>query len=163
MDKTQLPAKFCSLYWIHEYMSKRPHYFFRIQIILPKRRHFFLLPKRQFNFCFLLKRWYHVWYLVIQDLSSKFIYCIYMFILGVLVKNGGVLTCIRVFNIENKTWRDWFLCFIIFNMFLDVWNSRCLSEWYVIPCLYLYCSSSIYHTTQNNPWICRYRFNGKVF
>ena len=24
-------------------------------------------------------------------------------------------------------------------------------------------TSSIYHTTQNNPWICRYRFNGKVF
>jgi hypothetical protein len=33
--------------------------------------------------------------------------------------------------------------------------TRCLSEWYVIPCLYLYCSSSIYYTTQNNPWICR--------
>ena len=43
-----------------------------------------------------------------------------------MVKNGGVLTCIRVFNIENKTWRDWFLCFIIFNMFLDVWNSTVL-------------------------------------
>ena len=24
-------------------------------------------------------------------------------------------------------------------------------------------ASSIYYTTQNNPWICRYRFNGKVF
>jgi hypothetical protein len=24
-------------------------------------------------------------------------------------------------------------------------------------------TSSIYYTTQNNPWICRYRFNGKVF
>jgi hypothetical protein len=23
--------------------------------------------------------------------------------------------------------------------------------------------SSIYYTTQHNPWICRYRFNGKVF
>ena len=22
-------------------------------------------------------------------------------------------------------------------------------------------TSSIYYTTQNNPWICRYRFNGK--
>ena len=21
----------------------------------------------------------------------------------------------------------------------------------------------MYYTTQNNPWICRYRFNGKVF
>ena len=26
-----------------------------------------------------------------------------------------------------------------------------------------YYTSSIYYTTQNNPWICRYRFNGKVF
>ena len=34
-----------------------------------------------FNYFFLLKRWYHVWYLLIQNLSSKFIYCIYMFIL----------------------------------------------------------------------------------
>ena len=25
-----------------------------------------------------------------------------------------------------KTWRDWFLCFIIFNVFLDVWNSTVL-------------------------------------
>ena len=24
-------------------------------------------------------------------------------------------------------------------------------------------ASSIYYTTQNNPWICRYRFNRKVF
>jgi hypothetical protein len=24
-------------------------------------------------------------------------------------------------------------------------------------------TSSIYYTTQNNPWICRYSFNGKVF
>ena len=24
-------------------------------------------------------------------------------------------------------------------------------------------ASSIYYTTQNNPWICRYRFNGKDF
>ena len=24
-------------------------------------------------------------------------------------------------------------------------------------------ASSIYYTTQNNPWICRYRFNGKGF
>jgi hypothetical protein len=24
-------------------------------------------------------------------------------------------------------------------------------------------TSSIYYTTQNNPWICRYRFNGNVF
>jgi hypothetical protein len=24
-------------------------------------------------------------------------------------------------------------------------------------------ASSIYYTTQKNPWICRYRFNGKVF
>ena len=24
-------------------------------------------------------------------------------------------------------------------------------------------ASSIYDTTQNNPWICQYRFNGKVF
>jgi hypothetical protein len=24
-------------------------------------------------------------------------------------------------------------------------------------------TSSKYYTTQNNPWICRYRFNGKVF
>jgi hypothetical protein len=24
-------------------------------------------------------------------------------------------------------------------------------------------TSSIYYTTQNNPWICQYRFNGKVF
>ena len=24
-------------------------------------------------------------------------------------------------------------------------------------------TSSIYYTTQSNPWICRYRFNGKVF
>ena len=23
-------------------------------------------------------------------------------------------------------------------------------------------TSSIYYTTQNNPWICRYRFNGKI-
>ena len=23
----------------------------------------------------------------------------------------------------HKTWRDWLLCFIIFDMFLDVWNS----------------------------------------
>ena len=30
--------------YIHtiEYMSKRPHYFFRIKIILPKRPHFFI-------------------------------------------------------------------------------------------------------------------------
>ena len=27
----------------------------------------------------------------------------------------------------------------------------------------LFYASSIYYTTQNNPWICRYRFNGKVF
>ena len=25
----------------------------------------------------------------------------------------------------------------------------------------VYYASSIYYTTQNNPWICRYRFNGK--
>ena len=27
----------------------------------------------------------------------------------------------------------------------------------------LWYTSSIYYTTQNNPWICRYRFNGKDF
>jgi hypothetical protein len=27
----------------------------------------------------------------------------------------------------------------------------------------LFYASSIYYTTQNNPWICRYRFKGKVF
>jgi hypothetical protein len=62
------------------FLPKCPHYFFRTKIVLPKRPHFFLLPKRHIKFFYLLKR-YHVWYLVIQDLSSKFIYCIYMFIL----------------------------------------------------------------------------------
>ena len=57
-------------------LPKRPHYFFRIKIILPKRCHFFIAKTARLIF-FLLKRWYHVWYLVIQDLSSKFIYYIY--------------------------------------------------------------------------------------
>ena len=60
----------------------------------PKHPHFFnnnYLPKRPILFCqngtfnkikVILKRWYHVWCLVTQDLSSKLIYCIYMFILS---------------------------------------------------------------------------------
>jgi hypothetical protein len=116
-----------------------------------------------------------------------------------------------VFDIYNKIWRDWLLCFIIFNMFLDVWNSTVLflnftcmrGDTYKIKKLFHWTyilsrvarfyaiteqklinsfwnalrirrkfnqlhqsscyTSSIYYTTQNNPWICRYRFNGKVF
>jgi hypothetical protein len=55
---------------------KAPPLFFRIKIILPKHSHFFC-QNGMFNIKKnLLKRWYHVWCLVIQDLSSKFIYCL---------------------------------------------------------------------------------------
>jgi hypothetical protein len=70
----------------HEYMSKRPHflpkrphYFYRIKIILSKRPHFFIAKTARLIKTILLKRRYHVWYLVIQDLSSKFIYCIHVY------------------------------------------------------------------------------------
>jgi hypothetical protein len=40
------------------------------------------------------------------------------------------------------------------------WNSlRKINQLHQSSCY----TSSIYYTTQNNPWICRYRFNGKVF
>ena len=55
-----------------------------------------------FNNCFLLKRRYmyiyNVWCLVIQDLSSTFIYFIYMFILHQTTTNLHAYTCIRYGN-----------------------------------------------------------------
>ena len=36
----------------------------------------------------LLKRWYHVWCLVIQDLSSKFIYCLVLTTLLQLIQHS---------------------------------------------------------------------------
>ena len=61
--------------------TKTPPLFFQ------NKNHFIKTPPLLYwqnstlNYFFLLKRWYHVWYLLIQNLSSKFIYCIYMFIL----------------------------------------------------------------------------------
>ena len=77
------------------FLPKRPHYFFRLKIILPKRPHFFIAKTARLIFFFLLKRWYHVWYIVIQDLSSKYIYCIYslyMFILHQTTTNLYIYT-----------------------------------------------------------------------
>ena len=60
------------------FLTKRPHYFVRIKITLPNPPPPFYCQNGTFNNFFLLQRWYHVWCLVIQDLSSKFIYCIYI-------------------------------------------------------------------------------------
>ena len=49
------------------------------------------------------------------------------------------------------------------KLILSFWNTlkirRKIDQLHQSSCY----TSSIYYTTQNNPWICRYRFNGKVF
>jgi hypothetical protein len=42
-----------------------------------------------------------------------------------------VIMVLYIYKYWNKTCRDWFLCFIIFNMFLDLWNSTVLFFIYV--------------------------------
>ena len=69
---------YLSIIWIHVKMSPL---FFQNKNYFTKTPSLLYCQNGTLNFFFLLKRWYRVWYLVIQDLSSKFIYCIYMFIL----------------------------------------------------------------------------------
>jgi hypothetical protein len=75
---------------IHEYMSKRPHYqnaptFTKTPHFLPKRPHLFIAKTAHliiFSTQAKIPYMYHVWCLVIQDLSSKFIYCICISYIG---------------------------------------------------------------------------------
>ena len=49
------------------------------------------------------------------------------------------------------------------NLIDSFWNALRISRKINQLHQSLWYTSSIYYTTQNNPWICRYRFNGKDF
>ena len=74
--------------------TKTPPVFFQNKNYFTKTPPLFYCQIGTFNNFFLLKRWYHVWCLVIQNLSSKFIYCIW-----VIIRNWEVWI---VRNLENK-------------------------------------------------------------
>jgi hypothetical protein len=57
--------------------TKTPPLFFQNKNYFTKTSPLLYWQNGTFNSFFLLKRWYHVWYLLIQNVSSKFIYCIY--------------------------------------------------------------------------------------
>ena len=82
-DKVLCMTKLDALSRIHVKMppTKTPPLFFQNKNYFTKTPPLLYWQNGTLNIFFLLKRWYHVWYLLIQDLSSKFIYCIYMFIL----------------------------------------------------------------------------------
>jgi hypothetical protein len=94
-----------------------PPLFFRIKVILPKRPHFFIAKTTHLIIFFYSSEdtctLYHVWCLVIQDLSSKFILVLYICI-PCLSYIGRQRTCIYVYNInhsnfEKLSFRDKFI------------------------------------------------------
>jgi hypothetical protein len=81
------------------FFTKTPPLFFRISYFT-KTLPLFYCQNGTFNNCFLLKRryMYHVWCFVIQDLSSKFIYCVYMY--TYLSYIGRQRTCIYMYTLR---------------------------------------------------------------
>ena len=111
------------------FLPKRPHYFFRIKIILPKRPHFFIAKTTRLIYFFLLKRWYHVWYLVIQDLFSKSIYCIYMFSLHQKTANLYIYAPVIVSYIHLSLFYLFCLATIKYRLILNCCRPTSLLHW----------------------------------
>ena len=111
--------------------------YFRWQQVLPKRLHFFFTKTAYFfspkipqniillNIFFLLKRWYHLWCFVTQDLSIKFAY---------------VYTCILHHTITNLYYVRSSTChrygFLFFGNWFDGEAFICFYKWHFI--LYLH-------------------------
>ena len=110
------------------------------------------VPVIVFNF-FLLKRWYHVWCLVIQDLSSKFIYCIYTCLSYITQQRTYIRSSNCVYKYIKLTYILDNMCFILLllsSIFAENFISLQLVSY---PFVFIFCDNKIYTHSHGNTTI----------